>query len=67
MKFALFNGTSKQEYQDDIIYFLMLKFFKIKPYEVDEMEKERIYKMLWLEEKWKKQEADEQKKSMNKK
>lgn len=42
----------------------MLKFFKLNPNEVDKMERERIYKLLWLEEKWKEQEASEQKKAM---
>ena len=60
----MFNGSSKQEYQDDIVYYLMLKFFSLSPEQVDNMEKERVYKLLWLEEKWKQTENDEQKKAM---
>jgi len=41
----------------------MLKFFKILPNDVDKMEKEQVFKMLWLEEKWKQKEADENKKA----
>ena len=62
----MFNGSSKQEYQDDIVYYLMLKFFSLSPEQVDNMEKERVYKLLWLEEKWKQTENDEQKKAMKK-
>ena len=59
----MFNGTSNQEYQEDITYFLMLKFFNVLPSKVDKMEKEQVFKMLWLEEKWKQKEADENKKA----
>jgi len=44
----------------------MLKFFNLSPDKVDKMEKERVYKLLWLEEKWKEKENSEQTKAMKK-
>ena len=39
----------------------MLKFFGMKKDEVDKMEREDVYKLLWLEERWKEKQALEQK------
>ena len=39
----------------------MLKFFNMKREDVDKMEKEDVYKLLWLEERWKQKQAAEQK------
>jgi hypothetical protein len=40
----------------------MAKFFQYTPEQVDSMDKERVYKMLWLEERWKEKENADSKK-----
>jgi len=40
----------------------MLKKFGMRPDEVNDLDKEMVYKFLWLEEKWKQKQQEEYKK-----